>query len=96
VFRFSINEPNPASKALGKSGTAIGIRCIDGVVLACEKSLISNMIVPSSNRCIHTLNLHAGISSDARQLVNKAYSEASEYHSFYDSEIPPVRFLQTD
>jgi 20S proteasome subunit alpha 7 len=39
------------------------------------------------------LDLHAGLAltglaADARQLVNKARSEASEYRSFYGSEIP--------
>lgn len=82
-----------ASKAVEKSGTAIGIRCIDGVVLGCEKSLVSKMLVPSSNKRIHTLDLHAGLAlsglaADARQLVNKARSESSEYRSFYGSEIP--------
>jgi len=82
-----------AAKAVEKSGTAIGIRCIDGVVLGCEKSLASKMLVPSSNKRIHTLDLHAGLAlsglaADARQLVNKARSEASEYRSFYGSEIP--------
>lgn len=51
------------------------------------------MLVPTSNRRIHTLDLHAGLAlsgyaADARQLVNKARSEAAEYRSFYGSEIP--------
>ena len=82
-----------AAKAVEKSGTAIGIRCKDGVVLGCEKTAQSKMLVPTSNRPIHTLDLHAGLAlsgyaADARQLVNKARSEAAEYRSFYGSEIP--------
>lgn len=82
-----------AAKAVEKSGTAIGIRCKDGVVLGCEKSIQSKMLVASSNRRIHTLDLHAGLAlsglaADARQLVNKARSEASEYRGFYGSQIP--------
>jgi len=82
-----------AAKAVEKSGTAIGIRCIDGVVLACEKSVASKLLVASSNKRIFTLDLHAGLAlsglaADARQLVNKARSEASEYRSFYGAEIP--------
>jgi len=82
-----------AGKAVEKSGTAMGIRCIDGVVLGCEKPLQSKMLVSTSNKRIHTLDLHAGLAltglaADARQLVNKARSEASEYRSFYGSEIP--------
>jgi len=82
-----------AGKAVEKSGTAIGIRCKDGVVLGCEKSVTSKLLVSSSNRRIHTLDLHAGLAlsglaADARQLVNKARHEATEYRSFYGSEIP--------
>ena len=88
VFRVCALGRSPA-----RSSTAIGIRCIDGVVLGCEKSVQSKMLVSSSNRRIHTLDLHAGLAlsgfaADARQLVNKARSEASEYRSFYGSEIP--------
>lgn len=82
-----------ASKAVEKSGTAIGIRCIDGVVLGVEKSILSKMIVPGSNRRIHTIDLHSGLAmsglaADARQLVNKARTESSEYQAFYGSSIP--------
>lgn len=82
-----------AGKAVEKSGTAIGIRCKDGVVLGCEKNIQSSMLVPTSNRRIHTLDLHSGLAlsglaADARQLVNKARDEASEYRSFYGSAIP--------
>jgi 20S proteasome subunit alpha 7 len=82
-----------AAKAVEKSGTALGVRCKDGVVLGCEKSIMSKMLLASSNRRIHTVDLHAGLAlsglaADARQLVNKARSEAQEYRSFYGSEIP--------
>jgi 20S proteasome subunit alpha 7 len=51
------------------------------------------MLVPGSNRRIHTCDQHAGITmsglaADARQLVNKAREESSEYRSFYGSLIP--------
>jgi 20S proteasome subunit alpha 7 len=85
---------HPVARLLhAADSTAIGIRCKDGVVLGCEKSVQSKMLVQTSNRRIHTLDLHAGLAlsglaADARQLVNKARSEASEYRSFYGSEIP--------
>jgi len=81
-----------AGKAVEKSGTAIGIRCVDGVVLGVEKIIISKMLVRGSNRRICTVDEHAGLAmcglaADARQLVNKARSEASEYRSFFGSRI---------
>jgi len=82
-----------ASKAVEKSGTAIGIRCKDGVVLGVEKTITSKMLVRSSNRRIHTVDLHAGLAlsglaADARQIVNRARYESYQYKSFYGSAIP--------
>lgn len=82
-----------AAKAVEKSGTAIGIKCVDGVVLGVEKNILSKMLVQTSNRRIHTADEHAGIAlsglaADARQLVNQARTESSEYRNFYGSNIP--------
>jgi len=82
-----------ASKAVEKSGTALGIRCVDGVVLAVEKLVISKMLVASSNRRIATIDLHAGLAmsglaADARQLVNKGREESRSYKNFYGTAIP--------
>jgi len=81
-----------AGKAVEKSGTALGIRCIDGVVLGVEKIIISKMLVKGSNRRINTVDEHAGlalcgIAADARQLVNKGRSEAAQYRNFYGTRI---------
>jgi len=82
-----------AAKAVEKSGTVVGIRCKDGVVLGVEKVVTSKMLVRLSNRRIHTVDLHAGIAlsglaADARQLVNRARSEGRGYRNFYGSPIP--------
>jgi len=81
-----------AYKAVEKSSTCIGIRCIDGVVLGVEKVVLNKMLVPGSNRRIAAVDYHAaiamsGLAADARQLVNKARSEANDYQSFYGSPI---------
>ena len=39
-----------ATKAVENSGTVVGIRCADGVVLGVEKVMLSKMLLPSSNR----------------------------------------------
>jgi len=82
-----------AGKAVEKSNTAVGIKCVDGVVLAVEKSLISKMLVANSNRRIATIDTHAGLAmsglaADARQLVNKGRDEARSFKSFYGTPIP--------
>ena len=82
-----------ANKAVEKKGTVVGIKCIDGVVLGVEKMIVSKMLVKGSNRCITTVDKHAGMAfaglpADARQLANKARSEGREYKSFYGHPIP--------
>jgi len=82
-----------ATKAVEKAGTAIGVRCRDGVVLGVEKLVTSKMLVEGSNRRIMTVDLHAGmaltgLAADGRQLVNRARSEARSYRNFYGQAIP--------
>jgi len=82
-----------ANKAVEKSGTCVGVRCADGVVMGVEKVIISKMLVEGSNRRIFTVDTHcgislAGIAADAKQIVNRARSEARGYRSFYGSPIP--------
>jgi len=82
-----------ASKAVDNSGTAVGVRCKDGVVLGVEKLIISKMLESLGNKRIYSVDRHigatfAGLTADARQLVNRARQEAKQYKSFYDSSIP--------
>eukprot|EP00296_Roombia_truncata_P008133 JP446609.1.p1 GENE.JP446609.1~~JP446609.1.p1 ORF type:complete len:251 (+),score=58.56 JP446609.1:28-780(+) len=82
-----------ATKAVENSGTAIGLRVKDGVVLGVEKLILSKMLVEGSNRRIHTIDKHAGLvfaglSADARQLVNRSRDEASNYRTTYGSDVP--------
>jgi len=82
-----------AGKAVENSGTAVGVRVKNGVVLGVEKLVISKMLEPGSNRRIHTVDKHiglcyAGLTADARILANRSRSEAKSYKSFYSSPIP--------
>jgi len=83
-----------AQKAVENSGTAIGVRVKDGVVLGVEKLVRSKMLEPGSNRRINTADTHigmatAGLMADGSQLLNWARKEAREYRGFYMSDIPP-------
>lgn len=83
-----------ATKAVENSGTAIGLRCVDGVVLGVEKILLSKLLKTGANKQLATISKHAGMAyagfgPDARQLVNRARSEAESYQDTYGSEIPP-------
>lgn len=82
-----------ALKAVDNSGSAIGIRCKDGVVLAVEKLVLSKMLVEGSNRRVFSVDRHVGMAvsglmADARQVVNRARSECESYKSFYGGPIP--------
>lgn len=83
-----------ATKAVENSGTTIGIRCSDGIVLGVEKVIFSKMLLKSSNRRVATLDSHAGVAfaglaADSRQIVNRAREECSTYLDQYGSKIPP-------
>ncbi|KAH8499312.1 hypothetical protein H0E87_018004 [Populus deltoides] len=50
-----------AAKAVDNSGTVIGIKCKDGIVMGVEKLIASKMMLPGSNRRIHTVHRHSGM-----------------------------------
>ncbi|KAJ3092450.1 hypothetical protein HK102_007074 [Quaeritorhiza haematococci] len=82
-----------ALKAVDNSGTCIGIRAKDGIVLAVEKLVQSKLLVPGSNKRIATADTHVGIASagllaDGRHIVNRARDEAQSYRDIYRSPIP--------
>ncbi|ETW84575.1 threonine protease [Heterobasidion irregulare TC 32-1] len=78
-----------ANKAVENSGTAIGLRVKDGVVLAVEKLVHSKLLVPGVNRRIQTIDRHiglatAGLLADGRHIARVASEEARgsrEYHN---------------
>jgi 20S proteasome subunit alpha 7 len=82
-----------AEKAVEHSGTVIGVRCKDGVVMAVEKLIRSKMLVPKSYRRIFTVAKSAGMAiggvlPDGRQLVNRGRQEALNYKRNFGIEIP--------
>eukprot|EP00956_Cyclotella_meneghiniana_P013776 scaffold20186_cov71-Cyclotella_meneghiniana.AAC.4 len=83
-----------ASKAVENAGTALGLRCRDGIVMAVEKPLQYKMLVSeTTGRRIHTVDHHAGVAmtgfvSDGRQIVGRARDEASNYLETYGTTIP--------
>lgn len=48
-------------KAVENGGTAIGIRCKDGVVLALEKLVSSKLLKKDANKRIATVDRNAGV-----------------------------------
>ncbi|KAF9614565.1 hypothetical protein IFM89_019312 [Coptis chinensis] len=50
-----------ASKAVDNSGTVIGNKCKDGVVMGVEKLIASKMMLHGSNRRIPYVHRHSGM-----------------------------------
>ncbi|KAF2669694.1 proteasome subunit alpha type-3 [Microthyrium microscopicum] len=82
-----------AVKAVENGGTAIGIRCKDGVVLALEKLVSSKLLKPGANKRIATVDRHvgavtSGLVPDGRHFVSRAREESSSWRNMYKSPIP--------
>lgn len=59
LVRLQLLRPHN-SQALENSGTAIGVRCKDGIVFGVEKLIMSKMLVAGSGRRIATIDEHVG------------------------------------
>ncbi|QGA15704.1 hypothetical protein EYB26_003364 [Talaromyces marneffei] len=82
-----------AVKAVENGGTAIGIRCKDGVVLAVEKLITGKLLKPGANKRIATVDRNVGIVSsglvpDGRHFVSRARDEAASWRKTYKGPIP--------
>ncbi|KAF2405426.1 proteasome subunit alpha type-3 [Trichodelitschia bisporula] len=82
-----------AVKAVENGGTAIGIRCKDGVVLALEKLVASKLVKPGANKRIATVDRNMGVVSagllpDGRHFVARARDEAASWRRLYKAPIP--------
>ena len=83
-----------AQKAVENSGTIVGLRCKDGVVLAAEKIITSKLLSRTTQPRILNVDAHigmvfAGLVADAYQLCNIARDEASDYRISHNMPIPP-------
>jgi len=82
-----------AGKAVDNSGTIIGVKCSDGIVMGVEKILLSRMLVAGTNRRIHNVDKHAGMAmaglvADGRIIANRAQEESASYKQNYGVAIP--------
>jgi len=86
-----------ANKAVENSGTAIGLKVKDGIVLAVEKVVHSKLLVPEANRRIQTIDRHIGLATagflaDGRHLANRARDEAASFRDVYRSP-PTLKYM---
>lgn len=82
-----------ATKAVEQAGTVIAVRTRDGVVFGVENQVQSRLMVPGSNRRIHSVDRHAaltsaGLLSDGKHLAGRARDEASSFVDVYKQQVP--------
>ncbi|RZN49511.1 archaeal proteasome endopeptidase complex subunit alpha [archaeon] len=88
----SLYQVSYAAEAVKKGSTALGVKCKDGIVLAVDKSLPSNLVESESFEKIFQIDDHmatasSGIIADARVLVDRARVQAQVHKLTYDEEI---------
>ncbi|XP_068147151.1 proteasome subunit alpha type-3 [Drosophila tropicalis] len=82
-----------ASKAVEKWGTVIGLRGKNGVVLAVEKIITSNLHEPDAGGRIFTIERNigmavAGLMADANYIADIARQEAANFRQQFEKPIP--------
>ncbi|MHC1604405.1 MAG: archaeal proteasome endopeptidase complex subunit alpha [Candidatus Methanofastidiosia archaeon] len=88
----SLYQVSYAAEAVKKGSTALGVKCEEGIVLAVDKSLPSNLVESTSFEKIFQIDDHiatasSGIIADARVLVDRARVQAQIHKLTYDEEI---------
>lgn len=88
----SLYQVSYAAEAVKKGSTALGVKCKDGIVLAVDKSLPSDLVESESFEKIFQIDDHmatasSGIIADARVLVDRARVQAQVHKLTYDEEI---------
>ncbi|OAF71455.1 hypothetical protein A3Q56_00774, partial [Intoshia linei] len=81
-----------AMEAIKLGTTAIGLKAVDGIVLAVEKPSASTLVIPTSTQKIEKISTHigaamSGMTADARSLVDRARIEAQNHYFTYDEPI---------
>lgn len=88
-----------AEKVVKLGSNSIGLVCKDGVMLIADRRIRDNLIAPESASKIFEIDSHvvataAGISSDARILVDKAQILAQQNRVSYNSPIEPISVIR--
>lgn len=88
-----------AKKTVKQGSTAIGLVCKDGVLFVTDKRILDPLIVPEAVEKIYQIDEHigatfAGISSDARVLVERSQIRAQQHRVQYDTPIDVVSIVK--
>jgi len=88
-----------AEKTVRLGVLSIGMTCVDGVFIIADKRIEDNLIVQKFASRIHEIDAHiitslAGITADARVLVERAQVLAQQHKVTYDSPIEPELIIK--
>ena len=88
-----------AKKTVKQGSTAIGMVCKDGVLFVTDKRILDPLIVPESVEKIYQIDEHvgatfAGISSDARILVERSQIRAQQHRVQYDTSMDVLSLVK--
>lgn len=88
-----------AKKTVTQGSTTVGIVCKDGIVLVAEKKLPSKLIIPSSVEKVFEIDSHiaatfAGITSDARILIDRSQVKAQQHKITYSSDVDVISIVK--
>jgi proteasome alpha subunit len=83
-----------AEKTVRLGCASVGMVCSDGVFILADKRVDDKLVVSESSTKVHEVDSHlissvAGITSDARVLIEKAQLLAQQHRITYDSPIEP-------
>jgi len=88
-----------ALKAVNSGATSLGIKAVNGVVIATEKKMASALVDESTVEKISRVTdqvgvVYAGMGPDARVLVRKARKLAVQYHTTYREQVPVAQLVR--
>lgn len=83
-----------AEKTVRLGVSSIGMVCTDGVFIIADKRVTDKLVVEESTNRVHEIDSHiiastAGITSDARVLIERAQVVSQQHRVTYDSPIEP-------
>jgi proteasome alpha subunit len=88
-----------AEKVVKLGSNSVGLVCSDGVMLIADKRIRDKLIAPESANKIFEIDEHivasaAGISSDARILIDKSQILAQQNRVSYNSPVDPISVIR--
>jgi proteasome alpha subunit len=88
-----------AKKTVTQGSTTVGILCKDGVVLVAAKKLPNSLIIPESVEKIYEIDNHiaatfAGITSDARVLIERSQVKAQQHKVTYETNADTLAIVK--